>query len=320
MSAPHSHDGHDHTGHSHGDHAHTGHAHAPTSFGKAFAVGTGLNLAFVLVEATFGVRAHSMALLADAGHNLSDVLGLVLAWGTAVLATRRPTARHTYGFRSSTILAALANAVLLLVAIGAIGWEAVRRFAHPEPVVAGTMVGVAVVGIVINTATALLFMSGRKHDLNVRGAFLHMAADAGVSLGVVLAGLAIGATGWLWLDPVISLAIVVVIAVGTWGLLRDSTNLALAAVPAPIDRDEVEVYLRALPGVTEVHDVHIWGMSTTDTALTAHLIRPVVADDDALLLDVSRVLRERFGIAHPTVQIERGHGPHPCALAPDHVV
>lgn len=318
MTAGDSHAGHDHAGHDHSSHA--GHSHAPASFGRAFAIGSALNLAFVGVEALFGLRAHSMALLADAGHNLSDVLGLLLAWGGAVLAKRGPTAKRTYGLRSSTILAAVANAMLLLVAIGAIAWEAVRRFDHPEPVVAGTMAWVAAVGIVVNTATALLFMRGRKSDLNIRGAYLHMAADAGVSAGVVVAGLAIGATGWLWLDPVISLAIVVVIALGTWGLLRDSVDLALHAVPSHIDRADIEAYLAALPGVIAVHDLHIWAMSTTDTALTAHVIRPEVCDDDALLLDVSHTLRERFGIAHPTVQIERGHGPHPCELAPDHVV
>lgn len=318
MTAGHSHAGHDHAGHDRSGHA--GHSHAPASFGRAFAIGTALNLAFVGAEALFGLRAHSMALLADAGHNLSDVLGLLLAWGGAVLARRGPTAKRTYGLRSTTILAALANAMLLLLAIGAIAWEAVRRFDHPEPVVAGTMAWVAAVGIAVNTATALLFMRGRKSDLNIRGAYLHMAADAAVSAGVVVAGLAIGVTGWLWLDPVISLVIVVVIALGTWRLLRDSVDLALHAVPSHIDRGGVEEYLAGLPGVIAVHDLHIWAMSTTDTALTAHVIRPEVCDDDALLLDVSRTLRERFGIAHPTVQIERGHGPHPCELAPDHVI
>ena len=320
---------HDHTyaEHGHAGHGHAGHHHAPASFGRAFAVGTALNVGFVAVEAVFGLRVHSMALLADAGHNLSDVFGLLLAWGGAVLARRRPTARHTYGLRSTTILATLVNAVILLVAIGAIGWEAVRRFGHPEPVAGGTVAWVAGMGIAVNGITAWLFAAGRRGDLNVRGAYLHMAADAAVSAGVVVAGLAIAATGWLWLDPAISLVLVAVIGAGTWGLLRDSVNLALDAVPAHIDPDVVRAYFAELPGVREVHDLHIWAMSTTDVALTAHLIRPlddslgtVVAEEDTLLVRVGRELRERFGIAHPTVQIERGRGPHPCALAPGDVV
>ena len=320
--ATHTHDHpHDHGGNAGGGHA--GHGHAPASFGRAFAIGTALNLAYVAVESGVGLRVDSVALLADAGHNLSDVLGLLVAWGGATLARRGPTPRRTYGLRSSTILAALANAVFLLVAVGGIAWEAVRRFGHPEPVPGGTVAWVAGVGIAVNALTAWLFASGRKGDLNVRGAYLHMTADAGVSAGVVVAGLAIAATGWLWLDPVISLAIAVIVAVSTWGLLRDSVNLALDAVPAHVDPAAVEAYLAGLPGVREVHDLHIWGMSTTDVALTAHLIRPLgptpgtppPGDDDELLLAASATLRERFGIAHPTIQIERGRGPHPCALA-----
>ena len=329
MSDDHGHAAH---AHAHAGHSHASHSHAPASFGRAFAVGIALNLAYVAVEALWGMRVGSMALVADAGHNLSDVFGLLVAWGGATLARRRPTARRTYGLRGTTILAALANAVFLLVAIGAIAWEAVRRLRHPEPVVGGTVAAVAGVGIIVNTVTALLFMAGRKGDLNIRGAFLHMAADAAVSAGVVVAGLAIAATGWLWLDPAISLVIVLVIGVGTWGLLRDSVNLALAAVPAHIDPDAVRAYFAALPGVREVHDLHIWAMSTTDIALTAHLIRPLstvvggtvgasaTEDDDALLLRISGDLRERFDIAHPTIQVERGRGPHPCALAPGDVV
>ena len=293
--------------------------HAPADFGRAFAIGTGLNVAFVLVEAVYGLRIHSMALVADAGHNLSDVLGLMLAWGGSVLARRGPTARRTYGLRSTTILAALANAVFLLIAIGAVGLEAANRIGRPEPVAGGVVAAVALVGLVVNTATALLFMSGRKHDLNIRGAFLHMAADAAVSAGVVVAGLVILRTGWTWIDPVLSLVIVAVIAIGTWGLLRDSLDLALHAVPSHIDPQAVGAYLEALPGVSAVHDLHIWGMSTTDVALTAHLVRPAAEgeeDDDAFLLRASRELRTRFGIAHPTLQIERGHGPHSCDLVP----
>ncbi len=322
--------GHDH-GHANGldpdrDHAHehahshAGHSHAPASFGRAFAIGTALNLTFVLVEAFYGMRANSVSLLADAGHNLSDVAGLLIAWGASVLATRGPTARRTYGLRSSSILAAVVNAVVLLCAIAAIAWEAVTRVRTPEPVIASTIAWVAGIGILINGATALLFMSGRKGDLNIRGAYLHMAADAGVSAGVLIGGLVIAVTGWLWLDPIISITIAVIIAVSTWGLLRDSINLALNAVPAHLDPAKVEDYLRQLPGVTGVHDLHIWGMSTTDVALTAHLIRPEICDDDVLLLDVARTLHSRFGISHPTVQIERGHGPHDCLLAPAHVI
>jgi cobalt-zinc-cadmium efflux system protein len=306
--------GHHHHGHGHG-HGH-GHVHAPADYGRAFAIGTALNVGFVIVEAGFGLRAHSVALLADAGHNLSDVLGLLLAWGGTILARRVPTSRRTYGLRSTTILAALANAVFLLVAIGGVAWEAVHRIANPSPVQGGVVAAVALVGILVNGATALLFMSGRDHDLNLRGAYLHMAADAAVSAGVVVAGVLIGLTGWLWLDPVLSLVIAAIIAVGTWGLLRDSVDLALHAVPAHVDPTAVGAYLGALPGVTAVHDLHIWAMSTTDVALTAHLVRPALEDEDALLLTVSQELRTRYGISHPTLQIERGHGPHSCELLP----
>ncbi len=295
-----------------------GHSHAPADYGRAFAIGIALNSGFVVVEATFGILSHSLALVADAGHNLSDVLGLFLAWGASILVRRRPTARRTYGLRRSSILAALLNAVFLLVAIGAIAWEAVGRFAHPQPVAGGTVIWVALVGIAVNTATALLFMAGRKDDLNIRGAFLHMAADAGVSLGVVLAGIAILLTGWQWLDPVVSLAIVAVILVGTWELLRDSVNLALDGVPEGIDAAVVAAYLATLPGVTEVHDLHIWAMSTTETALTAHLVIPRGDDGDTLLARAGADLHERFGIAHPTIQIERGDPAHPCdSTAPE---
>ena len=324
----HSHDetcaGHEHgqshahsPGHAHG---HAGHSHAPASFGRAFAVGTALNLAFVIIEAFFGLRANSVALLADAGHNLGDVLGLLIAWGASILASRGPTARRTYGFRSSSILAALANAIVLLIALGAVAWEAIGRMSRPEPVASGTIIWVATAGIVINGATALLFMSGRKGDLNIRGAYLHMLADAGVSAGVVIAGIAISLTQLFWLDPFISLGIALIIMIGTWSLLRDSVNLALHAVPAHLDPVEIEACLRTLPGVTGVHDLHIWGMSTTDVALTAHLVHPAIGDDDALLRTAAETLRARFGIVHPTLQIERGTGAQSCHLEPAHVI
>ena len=310
-SQEHHHDHGDEPGHSHGG---LGHAHAPASFNKAFAIGTALNLAFVVVEAVFGITSHSLALLADAGHNLSDVFGLLLAWGASALVKSVPTQRHTYGLRSSTILAALFNAILLLVAVGAIGWEAIQRFQKPAPVAGTTVMWVALVGIIINTATALLFASGRKGDLNVRGAFLHMAADAAVSVGVVIAGYFILKTGLHWIDPVTSLVIVAVILIGTWGLLRDSFNFALHAVPPGIDLPEVNRYLSSLPGVTEVHDLHIWGMSTTETALTAHLVRSDAVSDDALLTRAASELRERFKIAHATLQLETSA--RHCDLAP----
>lgn len=302
--------------HNHGQ----GHSHAPASFGRAFAIGIALNTGFVVVEATFGLLSGSLALIADAGHNLSDVLGLFIAWGASILVRRRTTARRTYGLRRSSILAALLNAVFLLIAIGVIAWEALGRFAHPAPVAGGTVIVVALVGVAINAATALLFIAGRKDDLNIRGAFLHMAADAGVSLGVALAGVAILFTGWQWLDPLVSLAIVLVILVGTWGLLRDSVNLALDAVPEGIDTAAVTAYLAALPGVTEVHDLHIWAMSTTETALTAHLVIPNKQNEDALLVRTSAELHDRFGIEHATLQIEHGDPAHPCGLAPAQVV
>ena len=296
------------------------HAHGAPSYSRAFAIGVGLNLAFVMVEAVYGFRTHSLALLADAGHNLSDVMGLLLAWGAGILATRLPSARRTYGLRRSSILAALGNAVLLLLAVGGIVWEAVTRFQDPEPVASGVVVWVALIGVGINTATALLFMRGRKSDLNIRGAFVHMAADAAVSAGVVVAALVMLRTGWLWLDPAMSVAIAVVIAAGTWGLLRDSINLALDAVPAGIEPDDVQTYLAKLPGVTAVHDLHIWGMSTTHVAVTAHLVKPGVADDDALLAEASRGLHDRFGIEHSTLQVERSEDVANCKQAPPEVV
>ena len=306
------HDDHDSLGHDH-QHGH-GHDHGPTSHGRAFAIGIILNTGFVLIEATYGVLANSLALLSDAGHNLGDVLSLILAWGAAVLSRREPTARHTYGLRRSSILASLANSVVLLVAIGAIAWEAVHRFANPQPIEGTTVIVVAAIGIAVNTATALLFMSGRNSDLNIRGAFLHMAGDALVSLGVVIAGVAIVFTGWLWLDPVVSLVIVVVIALSTWSLLRDSLNLALDAVPEHIDHGAVDRYLRGLPGVTDIHDLHIWAMSTTETAMTVHLVRPGQPLDDSLLAQATTELREHYGVAHATFQVEAGDPQCACAL------
>jgi cobalt-zinc-cadmium efflux system protein len=283
-------------------------------------IGICLNLGFVVLEAIYGVVSHSLALLADAGHNLSDVLGLALAWLASVLARKAPTPQRTYGMRGSTILAALVNAVLLYVAIGAIAWEAVRRFGAAGPIDSGTVIWVAAAGIAVNAITAYLFRSGRKQDVNIRGAYLHMAADAAVSLGVVVSGFLISWTGRLWIDPVVSLAIVVVIGVGTWGLLRESVNLALHAVPEGIDLSAVERYLSAVPGIAGVHDLHIWGMSTTETALTVHLIKPDGLQDDALLAGISDELHRRFGIEHTTIQLEFGDADHPCDQAPANVV
>ena len=303
-------------GHDH----HHGHDHGTPDLNRAFAIGVGLNLTFVAVEAIYGLKAHSLSLLADAGHNLADVMGLLLAWGAGVLATRLPSARRTYGLRRTSILAALGNAVLLLLAVGGILWEAAQRFRAPEPVQSGVVIWVALIGIGINTATALFFLRGRKDDLNVRAAFVHMVADAAVSAGVVVAALVILRTGWLWLDPAVSVVIAIAIAVGTWSLLRDSVNLALDAVPEGIDPDEVQGYLAGLPGVTAVHDLHIWGMSTTHVAVTAHLVKPGVGDDDALLAQASRVLHDRFGIEHATLQVERSADAANCKQAPAEVV
>jgi cobalt-zinc-cadmium efflux system protein len=294
--------------HNHAGHSHAGHAHAPKDFGRAFAIGVALNLGFVAIEAVFGILANSTALLADAGHNLSDVIGLLVAWGAMLLAKRPPTERFTYGLRATSILAALGNAILLIFACGAIAWEAVWRFVDPEPVASLTVVVVAGAGILVNGFTAWLFMSGRKSDLNIRGAYLHMVADAGISLGVVIAGAAIMLTGWLWLDPLTSLAIVAVILWSTWGLLRDSINLALAGVPAHIELAKVKARLESLPGVARAHHVHVWAMSTNEVALTAHLVMPGGHPGNDFFKQAARDLHDRFGIAHPTLQIEIGEG------------
>ena len=319
MSNAHAHQ--DATPHAHAGHAHDAsarggsHHHAPANFDRAFAIGVGLNLAFVLAEAIFGLRAHSLALLADAGHNLSDVLGLALAWAASVLARREPTPRFTYGLRRFSILAAVANAGMLLIAVGAIAIEAIQRFRHPAPVASATVMIVAAIGIVINAGTALGFRRGRDADLNVRGAFLHMIGDAVASAGVVVTGLLLLVTGWLWLDPAVSLVLVALITWSTWGLARQSLDLALDAVPAGIDYDAVHALLSSRDGVVEVHDLHIWGMSTTDVALTAHLVRPCGGGEDALLAEVATQLRTRFGIAHATIQLEQGLAVHSCELA-----
>jgi cobalt-zinc-cadmium efflux system protein len=294
------------------------HGHGPANYDRAFAIGIALNVSYVVVEAVFGALAHSLALVADAGHNLSDVLSLLLAWGASRLTQMQPTKRYTYGLRSSTILASLTNAIILLIAIGAIAWEAIRRFNQPQEIPGGTVMAVAAVGVVINAATALLFVKGRETDLNIKGAFLHMAADAGVSLGVVVAGFAIIQTGLYWIDPATSLVIVAVIAIGTWGLLRDSACLALQAVPPSIDANQVRAYLAALPQVTGVHDLHIWPMSTTETALTAHLEMPNGNGGDKFLHDVCKHLHDQFKIEHSTIQIEQDA--NACSLAPERSV
>lgn len=282
------------------------HHHQPIDHGRAFAIGVGLNVGFVLIETVAGCVIGSLALLADAGHNLGDVLGLLLAWGAASLAKRRPTQRRTYGLRRSSILAAVFNAVLLLVAVGGISWEAVRRLFAPEPAPGPAVIWVAAAGIAVNTATALLFRRGREEDVNIRGAYLHMAADAGVSAGVVVAGVAMQLTGWAWLDPAVGLLIAGVILVGTWDLLRESFDLAVDAVPRGIDAGAVGQYLAGLPGVAEVHDLHIWALSTTETALTAHLVVPERPAGDDLLARVSRDVHDLFGIEHATIQVEAG--------------
>lgn len=316
-----------HAGHSHGHHdhrhvhglGHHGHSHAPASFGRAFAIGIVLNLGFVVCEAAAGLYSNSVALLADAGHNLSDVLGLVVAWFAYELVKRKPSARYTYGMRSSSILAALFNALFLLIVIGALSWEAIQRLTAPEPVAGKTVMIVAAIGILINGATAWLFASGSKHDINLRGAFLHMAADALVSVGVVVAGLIILMTGWLWLDPVVSLLINAVIFWGAWRLLRASLAMSMAAVPSHIDPAKVRAFLLARAGVSDLHDLHIWPMSTTEVALTCHLVMKDGHPGDAFLHDLAHDLKAAFGINHPTVQIEINPD-IACAFAPDEAV
>jgi len=311
--------GHDHGhGHNH-DHAHgAGHVHAPANFGRAFAIGITLNTALVVAEAIYGYIGNSTALLADAGHNLSDVLGLVVAWGASIAARRAPSGRFTYGLRASTILAALANAVFLLVATGAIGWEAILRLREPEPVAGVTVMVVAGIGILINGFTALLFASGRKDDINIEGAYLHMAADAAVSLGVVVSAALIIWTGWLWLDPVTSLVICAVILWSTTSLLRGSIDMSMAAAPKGTDLAAIRAFLLARPGVSGIHDLHVWPISTTETALTCHLVMPA-GTVDTFLMETAQLLKTTYRIGHTTLQVE-SHPDNGCALAPDDVV
>ncbi|MFC2139614.1 cation diffusion facilitator family transporter [Bacteroidota bacterium] len=290
------------------------HTHKTTNYNKVFGVGILLNVVYTIVEAGYGIAINSMALIADAGHNLSDVLGLVLAWSASYLAQTAATKTKTYGMRKSTILAALLNSIILMIAVGAISIEAVRKIITPEPVAGTTMMIVAGIGVVVNTFTALLFLKGRNKDLNIRGAFLHMAADAGVSLGVVAGGLIISLTGWNLIDPIISVIIVVVITIGTWGLLKDSFYLSMDAVPKGIDYSDVENFLKSLNGVNEVHDLHIWGLSTTESALTAHLVMPALQNNDKFIAETSKALKDKFGIDHTTIQIEIDPGCADCSL------
>jgi cobalt-zinc-cadmium efflux system protein len=317
----HDHDGDDRKHHHHHDghgHAHS-HVHMPKDFGVIFATATALNLGLVAIQVFYGVIAHSLALLADAGHNFGDALGLVVAWGAHVLARLHPTARFTYGFRSASILAALFNGVILLLATGAIAWEAIGRFFAPGEVAGLTIMVVAAVGIAINGFSAWLLMSGRGEDLNIRGAFLHLLGDAAVSLGVVLAGGAILLTGWNWLDPAVSIVISALIVWGTSGLLREAINRSLSAVPSEIDPTAVATYLQDLPGVEAIHDLHVWAMSTTEIALTCHLVMPNGHPGDDFLRQLDSELYHKFRIIHPTIQIELGDA-GACRLAPEHIV
>jgi cobalt-zinc-cadmium efflux system protein len=301
-------------------HAPNPHAHAHLDYGRTFAIGIALNLVYVLGEAIGGIFSGSLALLADAGHNLGDVLSLSLSWWAAVLSRRRPSGRFTYGLRSSSILAALANAIILLVVTGGIAWEALWRLSHPVPVASAIVIWVAAGGILVNGVTALLFASGSQRDLNLKSAFLHMAADTLVTASVVAAGIVIALSGWLWLDPALSLVVSAVIVIGTWGLVKSAIGLALDAVPEGIDAAAVRAHLLGTPGVTALHDLHIWGMSTTETALTCHLVMPDGHPGDATLNGIAQQLHHRFGIHHATIQIELADTEEACVLTPEHVV
>jgi cobalt-zinc-cadmium efflux system protein len=303
-----------HHDHSHADHTHAHPAHSHGDYNRAFIVGLLLNSGFVLTEFGFGIAANSVALIADAGHNLSDVLGLLLAWIASFLVRRQPSTRYTYGWRKSSVLAAFLNAVFLLVATGGIVWEAIHRLFNPGEIEGTMIIGVAAIGIAINTGTALMFLSGREGDMNIRAAFQHMVADALVSIGVVLAGVGILLTRWLWLDPVVSLVIGALIVISTWGLLKDSFRLAIDGVPQNIDQREVFLYLSERPGVVQVHDLHIWSMSTVETALTAHLVMPTGHPGDGFLRQICQELGDRFRIQHATLQIELGNLGQPCSL------
>ncbi len=307
--------GHDDFGHRHLQH---GHRDGPQKYGRVFAIGIALNLGFAVVEVACGFVAHSVALLADAGHNVGDVVGLAMSWGATALAGLKPSSRRTFGFRRTTIVAAVTNALVLLFMTGALTWESVLRLAAPEPTRGKTVIMVALAGAVVNAGSALLFMANdakAKRDLNLRSAFVHLASDAVLAVGVAGAGAVILATGWQWVDPAVSIALALTILFGTWSLMRKSMNLMLDAVPEGIDPEEVKTFLQTLPGVVEVHDLHIWAMSTTETALTAHLVMPDASRDPAFLADVCRDLHEDFGIDHSTLQIDPVEAPTPCALA-----
>jgi cobalt-zinc-cadmium efflux system protein len=323
MSKHHDHDHHDHDHAHHHDHDH-GHSHAhghhhhgdPNTMGRAFAIAIVLNLAFVGIEFFYGFLANSTALMADAGHNLSDVLGLMLAWGAAILAKRAPNNRYTYGLRSTSMLAALFNAMLLMAACGGIAWEAVQQLLHPDPVAGLTVSVVAGVGILVNGFSAWLFMAGSKDDINIRGAYLHMAADAAISLGVLVAGVVVRYTGWNWLDPAVSMVIVAIIVYSTWSLLKQSLRMMLAAVPDNVDRAKIEHFLHSQPGVSSVCDLHIWAMSTTENALTVQLVTPAGYPGDGAIDAISKALREEFSIQHSTLQVRTGASEQECCLQP----
>lgn len=297
---------------------HHPHHHEVANYNRAFAIGISLNVVFVIIEASYGILAGSMALLADAGHNLSDVVSLLLAWGASILAKKAATEKRTYGFRKATVMAALISSIMLLIALGGIAWESINRMLNPQPVQGMTVIVVASIGVVINTITALLFFKGQQHDLNIRGAFLHMAADAGVSLGVVIAGMFILFKGWLWIDPVVSLLIVAIILVGTWRLLKESLNYAMDAVPANVDIRKIQRHLLDLPQVDSLHDLHVWPLSTSETALTVHLVVNVNPLNNAFLSQLQQDLHDHFDIEHATIQLELADDAHFCLLGSNH--